>query len=536
MPAPLDLGRSLLELDRADLVRLFAEADPEELSVYEQALDAVEAERRSRRWLDDPALWADEVLAARLHPYQTDALSELAETGRLAVRSPHGVGKTGLAAVGILWFATSREAAGIGWKIPTTASVYRQLKHYLWPEVHVWARRLRWEVLGRPAFSAMELQQMGLKLVHGEAWAMASHDPASIEGAHARHLLYVLDEAKAIPDDVWDAAEGAFSGAGADTNSKAWALAISTPGEPSGRFYQISRRARRYSHWSARHVTLRQAIAAGQVSAEWAATMAKQWTPGSAIYANRVLGDFAASPGESVIPLPWVEAANERWHEALERGEGEAYPTHAGLDVARFGSDENVLVLLAGDVVGPLQRPAQGDSIAVANAVLPYVGTGPYGPLLLVDADGVGAGVYDQLRVWPDLAPRLRPFIAGERSDWQERTGVLRFGNLRAASWWHLRDLLNPTWSPSLALPPDDLLTGDLTTPRWRQGQGDRVYIESKDDIKKRIGRSTDAGDALVMAVWGRVVGAMVVIEAASHDAGRSLITGDLLGPDAVGF
>ncbi len=535
MPSPLDLGRSLLELDRADLVRLFAEATPDELTTFDEALDAVEAERRSRRWLDDPRRWADEVLDARLHPYQADALDELAETGRLAVRSPHGVGKTGLAAVGILWFATSRDAAGIGWKIPTTASVYRQLKHYLWPEVHVWARRLRWDVLGRSPFSSMELQLMGLRLAHGESWAMASHDPASIEGAHAPHLLYVLDEAKAIPDAVWDAAEGAFSGAGSDTAQRAWALAISTPGEPSGRFYQISRRDRRYAHWSARHITLAQAMAAGQVSAEWAATMARQWTPGSAIYANRVLGEFAASPGESVIPLPWVEAANERWHEALERGEGDTYPSHAGLDVARFGTDENVLALVAGDVVGPLQRPPQGDSIAVANAVLPSVGTGPIGPLLLVDADGVGAGVYDQLRIWPDLAPRLRPFVAGEGTDWRERTGILRFGNLRAAAWWHLRDLLNPTWSPSLALPPDDLLIGDLTAPRYYQGAGDRMFIESKDAIRKRIGRSTDAGDAVVMALWGRVVGALAVVTAATH-AGRPPITGDLVGPGAIGF
>jgi rubrerythrin len=51
-------------------------------------------------------------------------------------------------------------------------------------------------------------------------------------------------------------------------------------------------------------------------------------------------------------------------------------------------------------------------------------------------------------------------------------------------------------------LPPDDLLTGDLTTPHWRVMSGGRIQVESKDDIRKRLGRSTDDGDAVVMAMW----------------------------------
>jgi len=50
------------------------------------------------------------------------------------------------------------------------------------------------------------------------------------------------------------------------------------------------------------------------------------------------------------------------------------------------------------------------------------------------------------------------------------------------------------------ALPPDDDLIGDLTAPRWKIQSGGKIIIESKDDIKKRLGRSTDTGDSVVMA------------------------------------
>lgn len=57
-------------------------------------------------------------------------------------------------------------------------------------------------------------------------------------------------------------------------------------------------------------------------------------------------------------------------------------------------------------------------------------------------------------------------------------------------------------------LPDDELLKADLTVPHWKVLSGGKIQLESKDDIKKRLGRSTDTGDAVVMAFWqgrGRV-------------------------------
>src|SRR5581483_11776366 len=74
-----------------------------------------------------------------LTDYQAETLTDLVVYGRQAVRGPHGLGKTSTAALAILWFATTRDAMGEDWKVPTTASAWGQLIHYLWPEVHKWA-------------------------------------------------------------------------------------------------------------------------------------------------------------------------------------------------------------------------------------------------------------------------------------------------------------------------------------------------------------------------------------------------------------
>ena len=131
--------------------------------------------------------------------YQARLMGQLIGAKRLAVRGPHGLGKTTQNAWLVLWFALTRDVAGEDWKVATTASAWRQLEKYLWPEIHKWAKKLNWKVIGREPFSPRELMTLSLKMSHGEAFAAACEDPAKIEGAHADQVLFIFDEAKTIP-------------------------------------------------------------------------------------------------------------------------------------------------------------------------------------------------------------------------------------------------------------------------------------------------------------------------------------------------
>lgn len=526
-----ELGRELAALTDAQLAAYLAGCSAEELDVVEAAMAAAEAEAglsaeaaerareresvtaRYARWWPDPAAFAVDAFTwpegAQLHGYQSRALQTLARQQRLVLRKLRGAGGSAIAAHAVLHFALTRDFYGVDWKIVTTATVQRQLDEYLWPEIHKWAKRLRWEQLGRtPWVLHRELLDQGIKLAHGEAFAASPGDAGTIEGAHATQVLVVFDEAKGIRTAVFDAIEGGSTRYGPETGAALYALAVSSAGRPEGRFYDLSRGAVGKSRWGRQHITLAEAVEAGQVSPTSIAELAALWGMGSTLYRNHCLGEFADDAANTVIPLAWVEAANERWL-ALSATHRARSVEDVGIDVAREGADRTVLIGLAGDLAGvPVELP-RGDGPTTAEACLSYVGLGPHGPLVLVDAIGVGSSVYDALRQYTNLGPRVMPFIASERSDWTDASRVLKFRNLRSAAWYNLRQLLDPALGATLALPRHDKLIGDLTSPRFVPGSIDSpqgILVEPKSEIAKRLGRSTNDGDALVMAAWVRVL------------------------------
>ena len=213
-------------------------------------------------------------------PYQEAILTDFVKNKKVSVRAPHGVGKTAVAAWLIIWFALTRDGNPRfeDWKIPTTASAWRQLTKFLWPEVHKWARRVNWEKVGRPSFyERRELLQFQLKMHTGEAFAAASDQPATMEGAHAESMLYLFDESKTITDEIFNVADGAMMAAGDDTGVEAYAFAISTPGEPQGHFYDIHRRAPGFEDWRVHWVKIDDGITAGRVSRDKVERLKRQW-------------------------------------------------------------------------------------------------------------------------------------------------------------------------------------------------------------------------------------------------------------------
>jgi hypothetical protein len=115
-----------------------------------------------------------------------------------------------------------------------------------------------------------------------------------------------------------------------------------------------------------------------------------------------------------------------------------------------------------------------------------------------IDVIGLGSGVVDRLR-----EQRKTGIVAfnssGSTAD-RDASGELGFVNARAAAWWKMRELLDPSRGAAIALPADDGLIGDLCAPKWSITSAGKVQVESKEDIRKRLGRSTDLGDACVYA------------------------------------
>lgn len=421
--------------------------------------------------------------------YQEDIWQRLVDHRRIAVRGPHGLGKSATAALAILWFAITREAARIDWKCVTTAGSWHQLEHYLWPELHKWAERVDWAKLETTPWRAdRELLSLNIKLRYGSAFAAASTRVELIEGAHADHIFFLFDESKAILPATFDAAEGALSGQG-----EAYAATFSTPGEPQGRFYDIHARKPGLLDWNVRHVTKTEAINAGRISSVWAENRLAQWGFESAVYQNRVEGNFKEGGEDNVIPLSWVEAANERWVEWNDAGRPpQAGREVFGLDVARGGEDLSAMARRTGAVVYDIATRSIADTTKVATWLKRKMAHQT--DLSVIDVIGVGAGVVDLARRW---GLSVIAFNASRKTKRRDRSGDYGFLNQRAAMWWLMREMLDPAFDPTLAIPPNDDLLGELTAPKWKITASAKIQVEAKQDIRKRIGRSTDLADAV---------------------------------------
>ena len=211
-------------------------------------------------------------------------------------------------------------------------------------------------------------------------------------------------------------------------------------------------------------------------------------------------GDFHAGISDDpwqVIPTAWVEAAQARWKPRSPRGEMLAI----GVDVARGGKDNSVIAT----------RHATETTKHWFDALHTYPGSEtPDGPRVAglviaerkdnapihIDVIGVGASPYDVLN---GMDLQVHGVNVSEKSSATDRSGKLRFFNLRSQLWWQFRELLDPANDTGAALPPDPALAQELCAPKW-EVSGSVIKVESREDIVKRTGRSPDRATAVILA------------------------------------
>lgn len=208
-------------------------------------------------------------------------------------------------------------------------------------------------------------------------------------------------------------------------------------------------------------------------------------------------GDFNAGRQDDewqVIPSAWIRAAMDRWTPTDTAGE----ITSIGVDPSR-GSDEATIALRRGWRFDPLILVSPDSSGlvtggAIAKRVIDVAGDAAP---IHVDPIGVGASALDHLEAF--VGRRVVPVNGALPSEETDVTGSLTFANVRAAIHWNLRQRLDPANPVKVALPKDQRLFADLAAPRYRvTARG--IQVEDKAEIKRRLGRSPDRGDAVILA------------------------------------
>jgi len=219
-------------------------------------------------------------------------------------------------------------------------------------------------------------------------------------------------------------------------------------------------------------------------------------------YRSILMGGFRTNfkdADNQIIPTAWVQAAQARWIPEPPAG----VPCCAmGVDASGGGSDpmtiaprwdgwyDNLIEIPGKDI--PIDRAGAW----CAGQVLTYRNDNA---LVVVDmGGGYGGPLYERLK---ENNIEVQGYRGAEGTTRRSRDGKYKFANTRSAALWLFREALDPgqPGGSPIALPPDQRLLADLTAPTFEvRAQG--IMAEPKDKIKARLGRSTDRGDAVMMA------------------------------------
>ena len=213
-------------------------------------------------------------------------------------------------------------------------------------------------------------------------------------------------------------------------------------------------------------------------------------------------GDFLAGRDDDefqIIPTAWIEAAQKRWTSQPPRG---ARMTALAVDIAQGGADKTVVAARYGGWFAPLDCRPGRETREGADVLAAVVRMRRDACPVIIDAGGgwgtEAAGAMERNGIPVVSYLGLRPSLGVTRE------GNLKFANKRAESWWRMREELDPDQEGGsvIALPPQASIKADLAAPRFKIVTDTRgIQVEEKKDIIKRLGRSPDEGDAIVMCL-----------------------------------
>lgn len=442
-------------------------------------------------YADHPIEFVEDIIKVTPDEEQKKILESLVSNKMTSVRSGHGVGKSAVEAWAIIWFMTTRPFP----KIPCTAPTQHQLFDILWAEINKWIRN-------NPLLSDELIWTKSKIYMKGypQEWfavARTSTKPDALQGFHAEHVLYIIDEASGVDDAVFEPVLGSLS----TDDSKL--LMCGNPTQLQGFFYDSHNKNR--GSYKTFHIDGRKSP---QVSQEFVDMITTMYGENSDIFRVRVAGEFPLQEDGVFIPLAMCERSVMTEHSPKKSPN----LIHIGADIARFGDDKTCIGFKIDEQVKFHKKQIGQDTMKTADDIIAcgeklvkeyhWTETIP----VKIDDGGVGGGVVDRLRQikrnqperfwWLDIIPVKFGQRIRHRHYYDSTTYMMAI----------VKKLLQPfdeeTGEPKpveLILPDDDELIGQLSTRKYEITETSKIRIESKQAMKKRGQHSPDEADCLLL-------------------------------------
>lgn len=439
----------------------------------------------------DPVKWAQQRCNVHLWSLQRDIARSVAVNKRTAVQSAHGVGKSFLAACLAGWWVDTHPPDQT--MVVTTAPSLDQVHAILWEEI-----RILHDHAGLPGVvQRTDRWIVGERLV-GMGRKPPDYSESAFQGLHKKYTLVILDEACGIPQWLWTAVETITT---ADTCR---ILAIGNPDDPNSHFRKLCTEA---PNWKSFKISVFDSpnFTGEEVPEElrhlltpkqWESDRKDEWGEDNPLYTAKVLGEFPTDHPWSVIRLSDIYACRIP---GTPRTRDELLPVHLGVDVGG-GGDETVVRERRGMVAGREWREHSDKPETISRLVLHAIRESG-ASVVTVDSIGLGAGLVGELRNLRELGAHTAKVHGVNVSE--RARDPLKYYNLRSQLWWECGRIAAEQRAFDLSsMANADKTVAQMLEPRYTHDLKGRIKVEPKDDIIKRLGRSPDNADALLLAFY----------------------------------
>ncbi len=466
---------------------------------YEAAKTAIARSRSRARvedsrigWQADPVGWVETRLTERMWSKQRDIALSVRDHRRTAVHAGFASGKSWTAARIAAWWLESHPSGQAF--VVSTATSFAQVRAILWREIN------RAHAKGRLVGRVNQTEWWIDDEMVGFGRKPSEYNAEAISGIHARYVLVIIDEASGVPASLWDMADGLVA------NEDSRILAIGNPIDAASRFATVCKPG---SGWNVIGIgafdtpaftgeEVAEDVRAQLVSRTWVDEKRADWTEQSPLWDSLVLGRFPEESTDSVVLLSWAKACQrEPDSEAQAEQWAAEEPNELGVDVGA-GGDETVIYHRRGARAELLWHGQTPDWPQATGHVVDAIRqTGAR--RVKVDVIGIGWGVVGRLEELREQGAHACEVVGVNVADAPRDPS--RFVKLRDEIWWTVgRDNSRTlTWDLRAV---DDATIGQLIAPKYAQDSAGRVKVERKEETRKRIGRSPDRADALLLAFY----------------------------------
>lgn len=376
----------------------------------------------------------------------------------------------------------------------------RQVKELLWSELRT-AYRSSQRPLGGTILTA--------KLNIEDDWfavgfSTKDEDVDKFTGYHSPHQLLIFDQACGIPRAVWEAGEGLMV-----SEHVRW-LAISNTTDEQSEMANICIPDRRsdFGLWEIVPISAYDSpnyiagynVIPGIISHDWINKRLQSWGVNDPLFQIFVNAQFVEAAAMVIIPSYMRK-------NLFKELEPDFDDIEIGIDIADEGMDSSVWVARAGKRLLAIDRVTGNDPMQVVKRTMKFVQylqekTGK--PVNMIRADKIGAGSGVVSRLQELDMPVVGINVAESPVDTEQ------FLNLKAEISWEMRNLAESSEASLLPILPTpqnylDMLEQELTI-RYKLTETGKIKIEEKKEVRKRLKRSPDIWDALILAYHGTVI------------------------------